>query len=92
MVQKTLAPEKRVYIGGKLKTETFRIDYHHRQELEIMANELFFLEPNPTIADTKAMPVQIDENFVEMLAFVGTSVLSGQNASGFSIVTHFAKQ
>lgn len=92
MVQKKLAPDQRIYIAGKLKTENFRIDHEYRQELEILANELFFLEPNPKLTDANEMPMQMDENFVEMLAFVGTSVWNQRNISAFSIVTHFTKQ
>lgn len=94
MVEKKLRPEQRIYIGGKVKTENTRINYEHHQELEVLANELFLLESNPKITDssTSDIPMQIDQNFVEMLAFVGTSVQHERNSSTFSILTHFTKQ
>ena len=89
--QNKLVPEQRIYIGGKLKTETTIIDYQQLRKVEILANELYLLEPNPKITDTNQMPMQMDENFVEMLAFVGTRVRNEQDFSNFSIVTHFTK-
>lgn len=98
LVHRKLAREQRIYIGGRLKTVNNLIDYERYQEVEILANELYFLEPNPKITEIDAakpselIPVQMDENVVEMLAFVGTSVRNGQNFSVFSIVTHFIRQ
>lgn len=87
-----MAPEQRIYIGGKLKTENTVLHEQWRREVEILANELFLLESNPKLTDTSGIPMQMDENFVEMLAFVGTPVRNGQNFSSFSIVTHFITQ
>lgn len=87
-----MAPQQRIYIGGKLKTENSTIHQQRLREVEILANELFLLESNPKITDTKEIPMQMDENFVEMLAFLGTSVRNEQNFSSFSIVTHFIRQ
>lgn len=94
IVQHNLAPEQRIYIGGRLKTENFQIDYQHFQDVEILANELYLLEPNPKFTDnqTEPLPIQMDENSVEMFASVGTSVRIERNSSTFSIITHFIKQ
>lgn len=92
IVQDKLAPGQRIYIGGKMQTHVSMVREQRLREVEILANELFLLEPNPKIGDTSEIPMQVDENVVEMFAFVGTSVLNEQNFSTFSIVTHFTRQ
>lgn len=92
LIQHKLASEQRIYIGGKLKTGISVIDHRRLRQVEILANELYLLESNPKITDTNEMPMQMDENFIEMLAFVGTQVRNEQDFSSFSIVTHFTKQ
>lgn len=92
LVQNKLVPEQRIYIGGKLQTQNSVVQEKHLREVEILANELFLLEPNPRMDDAPGIPMQMDENSVEMLAFLGTSVKNERNFSAFSIVTHFTRQ
>lgn len=96
MVQNQLAVNQRIYIGGKLKTENTLIENQRHQEVEVLANELYFLEANPKLTEEggqdETMPVQLDENSVEMFASIGTEVRNERNLSAFSIITHFTKQ
>lgn len=92
MVRNKLAPNQRIYIGGKMQTHNNMVHDQRQRQVEIMANELFLLESNPTIDDTPNRPMQLDENFVEMLAFVGSQVLNQKTFSTFCTVTHFTRK
>lgn len=96
MVKNQLAVNQRIYIAGRLKTENTIIENQRHQEIEVLANELYFLEANPELTEGECQdetkPVQMDENSVEMLAFIGTEVQNERNLSAFSLVTHFIKQ
>lgn len=87
---------QRIYVGGRLKTENMYVEKQRCQKVEILANELYLLESNPTNnlesdqIDTR--PIQLDENSVEIVAFVGTEVHNNKNLCAFSILTHFTKQ
>lgn len=93
MVGRSLRINDRIYIGGKLKTANDRICNLWHHNVEVMANELFRLDPNPEIKDIeqqKEIPqFHLDGNDVELLAYVVTDVRNEQNISTFSIVTHF---
>lgn len=87
-----LTEDKRIYIGGKIKTENLYIENQRHQSVEILANELFLLESNPKITDEtmKAdQPYQLDQNSIEMMAFIGTEVFKDRNLCAFSLTTHY---
>lgn len=92
MMGNQLAVNQRIYVGGRLKTTNILIENERHQEVEVLANELYFLEANPKLTEGETKPVQFDENKVEMLAFIGTEVRNERNLSAFSIATHFTKQ
>ncbi|XP_055303300.1 uncharacterized protein LOC129568976 isoform X2 [Sitodiplosis mosellana] len=95
MVGNQLAVNKRIYIGGRMKTENVYIENQIHQDVEVMANELFFLEPNPKVTVEsmekldETRPIQPDQNSIEMLAFIGTEVYNERNICAFSLNTHF---
>lgn len=95
MMGNQLAVNQRIYVGGRLKTTNILIENERHQEVEVLANELYFLEANPKLTEGtqgETKPMQLDENKVEMLAFIGTEVRNERNLSAFSIATHFTKQ
>lgn len=96
MVQNRLAVNQRIYIGGKLKTETKTIENKLHQDVEILANEIYFLDSNPIFYDNEEPnslpPIHVDDNSLEMLAFIGTEVQNEPTFSAFSLVTHFTKK
>lgn len=81
-----------------MKTENFRIENQNHQDVEIMATELYFLESSPKITEEtiekaeEIKPNQLDQNSIEMLAFIGTEVHNERNTSAFSLTTHFTKR
>lgn len=88
---------QRIYVGGRLKTTNEYVESQRRQEVEVLANEIFLLESNPKVTDEDdqiavSPKIQIDENSVEMLAFVGTEVHNDNNLVAFSLRTHFTKR
>lgn len=92
-VRGKLAVGQRIYVGGKLQTQTENIEYVPHQDVSILANEMFLLESNPKIDDEgPPKPVQSDENSVEMFAFVGTAIRKQQNVASFCLMTHFTRQ
>lgn len=95
MVGWTLKVNDRIYIGGKMKTENDRIQNLWHHNVEIMANELYYIDPNPEITDIEKQeeipPFDIDGNDVELLAFIVTDVRNERNLSSFSVVTHFTR-
>lgn len=97
MVQNRLAVNQRIYIGGKLKTETKFIENKLHQDVEILANEMYFLDSNPIVpendSENTVPPIHtIDDNSLEMLAYIGTEVQNEPRFSAFSLVTHFTKK
>lgn len=92
-VRGKLAVGQRIYVGGKLQTQNEIIENMRRQDVHILANEMFLLESNPKIDDEgPPKPVQSDENSVEMLAFVGTEIRKEKNLAAFSLMTHFIRK
>lgn len=92
MVGNQLSVNQRIYIGGRLKTDNMLIENQLHQDVEVLANELYFLEPNPSVSETEIQkPMQMDQNYVEFLAFIGSEVINEQRFSAFSLVTHFIK-
>lgn len=92
-----LAVGQRIYVGGRLKSTNEYVESQRRQEVEVLANEIFLLESNPKVTDEDdqiavSPKIQIDENSVEMLAFVGTEVQNQNNLVVFSLRTHFTKR
>lgn len=75
-----LSVNKRIYIGGKVKTENVSNENVRLQNLEVIANEIFLTNSN------------IDQNNVELLAFIVSNIRNDQNSSAFSIATHFTVQ
>lgn len=98
IVGNQLEVNKRIYISGKMKTENFYIENQKHQDVEIMATELYFLESNPKITEEtiekadEIEPIQLDQNSIEMMAFIGTEVHNERNISAFSLATHFTKR
>lgn len=90
IVQNHLKVNQRIYIGGKLRTENVITNGKRYQNVEVMANEIYLLESNSQIGDNQS-PIQIDENYVEMLAFVSTQIRNMNNFSVFCLATHFTK-
>lgn len=97
MVEKRLAVDQRIYIGGKIQTETLMVENQKHQNVQILANELYFLESNPKITEesmdnlNEFQPNQLDQNSIEMMAFIGTDVRKDKNMCSFFLVTHFTK-
>lgn len=95
IVGKQLAVGQRIYIGGKIKTENVYIENQRHQKVEILANEVYFLESNPNItkesieASDEIRPYQLDQNRIEMLTFIGTEVYKDRNVCAFSLATHY---
>lgn len=96
MVGNQLKPNQRIYIGGKLKTENNMIGHLRHHNVEVMANELYFMDSTPIITDIESQedtpPLHVDQNSVELLGFIGSEVRTDRSLSAFSIVTHFTKQ
>lgn len=99
-----LAIGQRVYVNGRMKSDGITIhdserqENVRRQEVEIMVNELYFLDSNPKtnerdLEDNKISSLpQMNENSVEMFASIGTDVHSERNLTAFSIINHFTKK
>lgn len=95
IVGNKLAVNDRIYVGGKIKTENIYIEQKRHQNVEILAQELYYLESNPKITEQSVkdldeiQPHQLDQNAIEMLAFIGTGIYNERNLSAFSLITHF---
>lgn len=94
MVQNKLAKNQRIYVGGRLKTESIQIGNQWQQSVEILANELFLLEAAPKATNDSFALIddqssQIDENSIEMMGFIATELRMDKNLSAFSMRTHF---
>lgn len=97
MIEDRLDVGQRIYIGGRLKTENLYVDNNRRQNLEIMANELYFLEESKKVETSDATLFdnlfqtqrKVDHNSIEMLGFIGTEIVKKDRFCAFSVKTHF---
>lgn len=86
IIKNQLAPNQRIYIGGKLMSKNFiNEEKKVREEVEIMANELYFL-------DNENSPTTFDENSIEMMAFIKSPIKNYDKFSVISVATHFTKK
>lgn len=96
MVETKLKKDQRIYIGGRLKTDNNMIGHFRHHKVEVLANELYFLDSNPIVTDVDSQedtpPVNWDENSVELLAFIRSDVRNERNLSAFSIATNYTKK
>ncbi|XP_031629255.1 uncharacterized protein LOC116344716 [Contarinia nasturtii] len=96
IVKNILKADQRIHIGGRLRSITERIDSRSKRSCEIMANEIFMLEPMPKLTEQTINNLtginRIDQNSVEMMAFIGSEPNIWENSCRFDLRTHFIQR
>lgn len=77
-----------IYVGGRLKTDTERIDERHIHVSEILANELYFLDEKKLSMEELNLPCSFDQNSVKLLSRITSNPSVSKNVS-FTIGTHY---
>lgn len=98
IVGNKLEPNQRVHISGRLNSVAVEIENERIKNFEIMAHEIFKLDPIPeltkeTVKNLKEIPpFQMDQNYVEMMGFIGSTPKIFDRSCKFYLKTHFTRR